>query len=122
MPYRIRFITEILFKGVETTFPVNVYEEGTVGDIRDAIILEKKMFIRLKRVPAEIEVYREMDVEQGICAIEMALTKNKAQVQEQLDGVENKIQERIRGIENKIQDLVNIIESKSLDRKVDEEL
>lgn len=43
--------------------------------------------------------------------VEMALTKNKAQVQEQLDGVENKIQERIRGIENKIQDLVNIIES-----------
>ncbi|RGB39086.1 hypothetical protein C1646_690893 [Rhizophagus diaphanus] len=43
--------------------------------------------------------------------VEMALTKNKAQVQEQLDGVENKIQERVRGIENKIQDLVNIIES-----------
>ncbi|POG73049.1 hypothetical protein GLOIN_2v1477229 [Rhizophagus irregularis DAOM 181602=DAOM 197198] len=47
----------------------------------------------------------------------MALTKNKAQVQEQLDGVENKIQERIRGIENKIQDLVNIIESLCDSRK-----
>ncbi|CAG8508575.1 13597_t:CDS:2 [Acaulospora colombiana] len=43
--------------------------------------------------------------------VEMALTKNKAQVQEQFDG-----------IENKIQDLTNLVESKSFDRKVDKEL
>ncbi|RIB09448.1 hypothetical protein C2G38_2146544 [Gigaspora rosea] len=94
----------------------------------------------LKSVPAEIDVYREMDDdEQGIrqtfgddlinnrdniqvWAIEMSLTKTKAQVQEQLDGVENKIQERLEGIENKIQNLANIVENKSLDRKVDKEL
>jgi hypothetical protein len=155
------------FQEAETAFPVIVYEEGTVRDIRDAIILEKKMFIRrnnvsinefkmwkisiptddivgLKRVPAEIDAYSEMDVEQGIRPtfgddlinnrdniqvfigksvtmgmenvmkkiVEMVLTKNRAQVQEQLDGVENKIQERIGGIERQIQEQIGEIEIK----------